>query len=122
MEIFSKEQSNIFEKIWVLKNKDGQYGITHNLDDDEYINYKIWEDIHTLEMFKKHLPDTSVFRGSNPNIIFHAGCLGCLSQRLHGIDRCKGCTYFKFTNKTNFFIEGEDAATMSADDLKDFLK
>ena len=58
-------------------------------------------------------------RGNNPNIIFHGGCLGCISQRNHGIDRCKGCQYFRFNHsKPNLHIEGEEADTMSGDDFK----
>lgn len=30
------------------------------------------------------------------NIVFHGGCLGCASQRLHGLGRCKGCNYFSW--------------------------
>jgi hypothetical protein len=73
-------------------------------------------------MFKKHLPCTIVFRGRHPNIIFHGGCLGCLSQRNHGIDRCMGCQYFKGNcSKPNLRIEGEEASTLSGEDFKRML-
>ena len=53
------------------------------------------------------------------NVVFHGGCLGCISQRIHGIDRCKGCQYFKGNwSKPNLHIEGEEASTMSEDDFK----
>ena len=65
-----------------------------------------------------------LIRGSSPNIIFHGGCLGCISQRNHGIDRCKGCQYFRFNHghiKPNLHIEGEEAAIINADDFKRLL-
>lgn len=30
-----------------------------------------------------------------PIIIFHGGCLTCISQIYDGIDRCKKCQYFR---------------------------
>lgn len=98
-----------FEQIWVAENVNSRYvDTTDSLRDKDYIDYRIWEDQNSSEMYKKHLPNTMVFRGSNPNIIFHAGCLGCISQRNHGIDRCKGCQYFRCNwNKPNLHIEGE---------------
>lgn len=96
-----------FEQIWVSENVHHRYGASDSLKDNDYINYHIWEDQNSNEMCKKHLPNTMVFRGNNPNIIFHGGCLGCISQRNHGIDRCKGCQYFRFNHgKPNLHIEG----------------
>lgn len=87
-----------------------------------YIDYHIWEDIYWESMYNDHAPDTKVFRGTNPNIIFHGGCLGCKSQRIHSINRCKGCRYFKANwDSPNLFIEGEDSHTMGADEFNDVL-
>ena len=122
MKLFSGAQISKFERIFLLENKDGHYGAEKQLDDDDYIDYHIWEDANAQEMYTKHMPKTMLCRGNNPNIIFHGGCLGCLSQRIHGIDRCRGCMYFKFTDKPNLFIEGEDSAKMSQADLDKFLR
>ena len=111
-----------FEEIWVAENVNGKYGVRNSLRDNDYIDYHIWEDQNSSEMYKKHLPNTRVFRGSNPNIIFHGGCLGCISQRNHGIDRCKGCQYFKgYRDKPKLYIEGEEADSMDEDDFKRLL-
>lgn len=111
-----------FERIWVGERVNNVYSATDSLSDDDYIEYKIWENRNSLGMYKKYLPNCTVIRGNNPNIIFHGGCLGCLSQRIHGIDRCKGCLYFRFnTNKPELYIKGEKAATLSGDDFKRLL-
>ena len=45
-----------------------------------------------------------------------------ISQRYHGIDRCKGCQYFRFNHsEPNLHIEGEEADTMNGDDFKRLL-
>ena len=111
-----------FEKIWIAYHKNNNYHALHHLNDDEYLDYNLWDDMNTEAMYKKHCPNTIVFRGKNPNIIFHGGCIGCLSQRLHGFERCKRCMYFRFdSNKTNLHIKGEEAATIRGDDLKRML-
>ena len=120
MKLFNEEK---FERIWVSRNKDGKYGEDKKLTDTEYIDYHIWEDQNYEQLYKKHLPNITLIRGINPNIIFHGGCLGCLSQRKHGIERCEGCQYFKADwSKPNLFIEGEDSAKMGGDDFKNLLK
>ncbi len=109
---FIKEDK--FEQIWVAEKIDGRYGDSDSLRDNDYIDYHIWKDQNSSKMYKKYLPDAKVIRGNNPNIIFHGGCLGCLSQRNHGIDRCKGCKYFRFDgSKPNLHIEGEQAYTIT---------
>lgn len=111
-----------FESIWIAKNVNYSYSADKVLSDDEYLEYKRWEDINTEAMYLKHLPNVKYFRGKNPNIIFHGGCLGCLSQRLYGIERCKGCQYFKCDwSKDDLKVEGEISAKMSSDELKKIL-
>jgi hypothetical protein len=106
-----------FEQVWFAKNVNSKYGASNSLRDNDYINYHIWEDQNSAKMYKKNLPKAMVNRGSNPNIIFHGGCIGCISQRNHGIDRCKGCQYFKGNwSKPNLNIEGEEADTMILND------
>ncbi len=117
---FTKEDE--FEQIWIAENVNHSYGAGDYLRDDDYLDYYIWEDQNSSKMHKKHLPDVVVFRGENPNIIFHGGCLGCISQRNHGIDRCKGCKYFRGNwINPNLFIDGEESAKMDGDDLKRIL-
>tara|TARA_R110000772_G_scaffold146690_1_gene257020 strand:+ start:6570 stop:7085 length:516 start_codon:yes stop_codon:yes gene_type:complete len=118
-----------FEAIWISKNvnrkinRHGKLSMEDKLSDNDYIDYYLWQDQNFKEMYKKHLPGTGYIRGKNPNIIFHGGCLGCLSQRLHGIDRCKGCSYFRWRgDKSDLSIEGEEASRLSGDDFIDFLK
>lgn len=113
-----------FEAIWVYKWVKRNYNDHPNhLNDDEYLDYKIWEDLNDDIMRKKYIPNHYFVRGENPNIIFHGGCLGCLSQRLYGFDRCKGCKYFRGKNHDNpsLKIDGEEADTMSADELRKLL-
>jgi len=112
-----------FTQIWIAKNVDKDYNAADKLNDNEYLDYKLWEDMNTEALYKKYLPKTFLYSGKNPNIIFHGGCLGCLSQRLHGLDRCKDCRYFRFNcSKLDLRIEGEEAATMSIEDLKRLLE
>lgn len=117
-----------FEQIWLqdmdynnLENKLYAKDLCKNADD--FIAYMIWESQNWERMYAKHKPNTMVLRGQNPNIIFHGGCLGCLSQRKHGIDRCKGCQYFGMNgwDSPNLFIEGEDSAKLGGDEFKNFL-
>ena len=114
-----------FERIWVEKNNhrcSGMYDPTGSLNNRQYIDYKVWEDTNYDEMYKKHFKNTKVFRGKNPNIIFHGGCLGCVSQRRHGIDRCMGCSYFRYSNDTDLSIKGEYADSFDKKDFEEFLK
>jgi len=123
MEIFTHQEIRIFEELWVKHNKYGKYQDQYKLDPDDYINYHIWCNINNDKMHKKHLPNTMVVSGINPNIIFHGGCLGCKSQRLHGINRCKGCSYFGVSNSNqSLFIDGEDSATLGQDDIDNIFK
>ena len=111
-----------FERIWIVKNVNDKYSAPQVLNDDEYLDYKLWEDMNLETMYKKHLPNARVFIGKNTNIIFHGGCLGCMSQRLHGFERCKGCRYFRCNwGKENLHINGEDSAKLSVDDFKRLL-
>ena len=122
MEMFNDNEEKLFEAIWVSRNVNSDYSAGKSISDDDYISFKIWCNANEMRMYKKHLPNTNVFIGNNPNIIFHGGCLGCLSQRKHGIDRCKGCCYFKFNNnKPNLFIQGEDSHEINGDELNDIL-
>lgn len=83
----------------------GDYESFRALEDDEYIRYKQWENTNNIGMYKKHLPDTILVCGTPDNIVFHGGCLRCRSQQIHGIERCKGCRYFKAEwDKENLFI------------------
>jgi hypothetical protein len=111
-----------FERVWIDKNRNKNYYATDILNDDEYLDYKLWEDINIKALYKKYCPNTLLYIGKNPNIIFHGGCLGCLSQRLHGLERCKGCMYFRIIgDKPNLHIEGEEAAKTTEEDLKRLL-
>lgn len=43
---------------------------------------------------------------STEEITYHGGCIGCKSQSLHGIGRCRDCRYFlPDWTKDNLFIE-----------------
>lgn len=111
-------KKDLFEELWKSSNRES----IKRLSDDDYIDYYLWKDENEDEMFKKHRPNTIVIKGSNPNIIFHGGCLGCLSQRIYSIDRCRGCQYFKVEwDKPNLFIEGEEADKLSMKNVRDIL-
>lgn len=123
MNIFTEEEYSKYENIWIKENKNGKYGASKELSDEEYINYHIWEDINSELMYKTYIPEARVIRGKNPNIIFHGGCLGCISQRNHGIDRCKNCMYFRAKwDNTNLFIPGEDSAKMNGEDFQSLFQ
>jgi hypothetical protein len=117
--------ANKFELIWVREKVNGEYDAPSILSDDEYLDYTLWRKFNDDTLYKKHLPNTLVISGRNPNIIFHGGCLGCLSQRLNGFERCKGCSYFRYTprnTKPNLHIKGEIADTMGEDEIYNALK
>lgn len=106
--LFEKSQNkdeDRFELMWISLHVNGDYKSIKRLDDDEYICYTQWAGKNQEAMYKKHLPDAVVFCGKNDNTIFHGGCLGCKSQQIHGIERCKGCQYFRGEwSKDNLFI------------------
>lgn len=121
--MFTDIENKLFEDVWVKENVYHRYGESKSLNDDIYISYKIWNDMNSDAMMKKHLPKTLFIRGENPNIIFHGGCLGCISQRQHGIDRCKGCQFFKADwSKPDIIIDGESSASLDQDDINDLFK
>lgn len=108
-----------YEKIWIAQNINHSNGTTSSLKDDDYIGYHIWQDQNISKLYEKHLPDTIALIGKTPNILFHGGCLGCVSQRNHGIDRCKGCRYFRFSSRNpNLYIKGEHTDSIGGDDLR----
>jgi hypothetical protein len=114
--------SREFENIWVLKNVQNHYfGGLYELDDNDFIDYHIWQDLNFSDLAKKHLKNVKITRGVNPNIIFHGGCLGCKSQRIYGIDRCKGCFYFRGKTNDELKIDGEDCAKLSEKEFKDII-
>lgn len=93
-----------FENIFVRKYKHDFD--TNMLDDNKYIEYLIWEDKNWEMLKEKH--SLNVIRGTNPNIIFHGGCIGCRSQEINGIDRCRICQYFRGNyNKPDLSIKNE---------------
>lgn len=92
----NKELIKVFERVWIAETVDNVYGAAKELSDDDYIKYHEWEIVNSERMYVKYLPKHIVFRGIQPNIIFHGGCIGCTMQQLHGINVCKGCSYFKF--------------------------
>lgn len=91
---FAKE--SLFEDIWIEENVHHNHERKDLIKDNDYIDYKIWDDINSEKLFKKHCPNTLVISQKHPNIVFHGGCLGCVSQQNHGIYRCVECRYFKF--------------------------
>ncbi len=120
--MFTKQKEKHFESIFISHNKYHNYGVAKQLPDDDYIEYKIWLEFNEERMMKKHFPNTLLIKGETPNIIFHGGCLGCKSQRIHGIDRCKGCQYFKGEwKKPDLRIKGEECDKLTQSDLNDLL-
>lgn len=66
----------------------------------------VWVDHNEEDLYAKYAPEIILFKGYASNIVFHGSCLGCASQEIHGIDRCKNCTFFKFDpSKPNLSIE-----------------
>ena len=84
-----------FEEIWFSENVTNDWNVTHQLNDDEYLDYKIWCEMNRHALYKRHLPNAFLFSGDTFNVVFHGGCLGCTSQQLNGFERCMGCKYFR---------------------------
>jgi hypothetical protein len=114
----------LFESLWIQSNIDGAYGIYKNLSDNDYIDYHLWEVLNEERLWGEHDADRLVIRDIHPNIIFHGGCLGCVSQSQHGVDRCKGCQYFKPNwNLPDLKIEGEQPDSIPKEELlEDIIK
>lgn len=91
-----KALDEAFEKIWVEEYVNMKNDADKELGDDEYIEYKKWSQKNCKRNYEKHIPGTFLIQGNPPNTIFHGGCLGCISQRNYGIERCKGCRYFRW--------------------------
>ena len=99
-EITQEEREEAFEQIWVEEQSSRRHNRRRPsrydlLSDKDYIDYNIWEKEHSIRLYNKHCPEVAVIRGFNPNVVFHGGCLGCVSQKEHGIQRCTGCQYFR---------------------------
>ena len=110
MEVFTQTELELFEKVWVDVHIKHIYTAEAHLNDDRFIDYHIWEDKNYDLMWKKHSPGAAVIRGKNPNLIFHGACLGCKSQRLHGVDRCRKCCNFRGDQRLqDLFIPGENS-------------
>lgn len=50
---------------------------------------KFWK--WKIKFLSKFVSDTKKLEPG----IFHGGCLGCSSQKIHGVKRCTGCQYFE---------------------------
>jgi len=119
--MFPNDRKEAFKHFWIdTQNYDKPMRCIEFLSDDDYIEYKMYADAYRTEWLTEQYPNGIIISGNNPNIIFHCGCLGCKSQRLHGIDRCKGCCYFRGRGGKSLFIEGEEADTI--EDWDEFIK
>lgn len=89
-----------YEELWLddnLSNHSPKY--RSSVSDDLYIGYVRWENDNAERMNKKHRPNTTVIRGTHPNLIFHGGCIGCVTQLKQSVDQCKRCFYFRNDSK-----------------------
>lgn len=99
MSKYDSEDVEYFEYIWVQDNVFSDRIAEGRLDDDKYLAYKYWIVDNDALMFEKYLPETTVIKGKTSYLVFHGHCLGCASQKLFGIERCKGCFYFRWDMK-----------------------
>jgi len=121
MGIFTNSEHLLFESVWETVNNRNYYGGSKHLHDNTYIMYKIWEKFNDERMEAKHYPNRRTIRGECDGIIFHGGCLGCASQELLGVDRCKGCTYFKSgRDLPNLEIKGGDVSRCTISSQEDW--
>jgi hypothetical protein len=97
-------KADLFEELWINQNVKHLKMAKYSLNDDDYIDYKIWEDQYFWKLHYNHLPNKNVLRGDNNIIVFHGGCLGCKTQEINTVYACKGCKYFKFTDKPDLSI------------------
>lgn len=88
-------QDELFERIWCESHLNHKFGSEKCLTIGEYIDYHIWEELNYTSLMEKYLPNAGYSERDNPNIVFHGGCVGCVSQLQHGVSRCTGCQYFK---------------------------
>lgn len=83
-------KSDKFAQILILKNSENigdAYDLVSSFSDNEYIEFCEYE---------KQEKEAMYGRGSSGgHIVFHGGCLRCKSQYIHGVDRCRGCCYFR---------------------------
>lgn len=90
--------TELFKSIWIDKNVADNFRAHESLSDKEYVYYKVWCQMNDEHMYKTHLPNATVVSGSVnriDKIIFHGGCLNCVSQEITGVGRCLGCQYFR---------------------------
>jgi len=108
--IFSELYHKMFEEEFKEEHdytSDTRYFYGKFKNDNVHILYKMYSDFYFDILMKKHYPNIKVGRGVSDRIVFHGGCLECNSQNIHGVDRCKGCTYFKFDHDLpNLKIKG----------------
>ncbi len=93
-----KSVDSKFEQIWIRCNVKEDYDADNELSDYEYIMYSVWTQFNDERLYEKYLPKTNVWSGSmnrTDKIIFHGGCLNCISQSIHNINRCADCKYFR---------------------------
>ncbi len=85
-----------FEELWMDDNMSNcSPKSRRSVSDDLYIEYVKWELNNYERMNKKHRPNTTVIRGTHPNLIFHGGCIGCATQLKQSVEVCKRCSYFR---------------------------
>lgn len=114
-------KKEIFEQIWLAQRANDEYNLAVNLNDDDYINYQIWEKANNERLYEKHKKLISETR-IGADIVFHGRCVDCISQKIHGIERCKGCQYFKFIDgKPDLHIKCKKIKTITKEEIIDLL-
>lgn len=87
----------IFRVIWCDSNFDENFELESELTDDNYILFKRWSYDNWGKMCLRYFNDESYLKndGMSDRICFQLRCKWCDSQRLYGIERCKGCVSFR---------------------------
>ena len=96
--IINKDKDKVFEALWIDENVNKNYRADNILTNRDYVLYNVWRQFNDQRLYKQYLPNTTVISGSmnrTDKIIFHGGCLTCISQSKHRVRRCFNCQYFR---------------------------
>ena len=107
----SLELAGKFMYVWIKENVERDYERRPKsiLNDNEYILYSCWRQVNDEWLYRHYtMRVVSGSMGRSDKLIFHGGCIGCISQEINNIDRCKGCQYFRANwNKKDLCLREE---------------
>ncbi len=88
-------KARVFINIWKAQVIELRFDADKFLNDDEFILYNMWMKEHRRTLFEQYMPKVKYVEEINYDIHFNIHCVPCKSKKIHGVNFCKGCRFFR---------------------------